>query len=68
MAVVESQDCNWEASGCARRSSLVCFRYDFKAAWKMVWKRNSETEVEEAATAEIGFWYMSGVASAEDKG
>ena len=47
---------------------MVCFRYDFKAAWKMVWKRNSEAEVEEAATAEIGFWDMSGVASAEDRG
>jgi hypothetical protein len=44
MAVVESHDCNWEASGCVRRSFLVCFWYDFSAAWKITWKRDSEEE------------------------
>ena len=42
MALVESHDCNWEASGCARRSFLVCFWYDFSAAWKTVWKGDPE--------------------------
>ena len=57
MALVESHDCNWEESGWARRSLLVCFWYDFKAAWKMAWKR------EEAVAAE-GVWDMTGVATA----
>ena len=39
MAVVDWHDCNWEASGWARRFSLVCFSYDFIAAWKRAWKR-----------------------------
>ena len=34
----------------------------------MVWKRSSEADVEEFATAEVGFWDMSGVTSAEDRG
>ena len=59
MALVESHDCNWEASGCARRSFLVCFWYDFKAASKMAWKR------EEAAVAD-GVWDMIGVATVEE--
>ena len=42
MAAVESHDCNWEASGCARRSFLVCFWYDLSAAWKISWNRDSE--------------------------
>ena len=52
MAVVDSHDCNWEASGCVRRSFLVCFWYDFNAAWKMVWKGDSE-EVEVVAVAAV---------------
>ena len=34
----------------------------------MVWKRNceSESDVEEAAVAEVGFWDMTGVVIAED--
>ena len=39
MAVVDWHDCNWEASGWVRRFSLVCFSYDFIAAWKRAWKR-----------------------------
>ena len=50
MAAVDSHDCNWEASGCVRRSFLVCFWYDFSAAWKMVWKGDSE-EAEVVAVA-----------------
>ena len=42
MAAVESHDCNWEASGCARRSILVCFWYDLSAAWKISWNRDLE--------------------------
>ena len=34
----------------------------------MVWKRISEADVEDVATAEVGFWDISGVASVEDKG
>ena len=52
MAVVESQSCNWEASGWARRS-LVCFWSDFRAAWKIAWKRE---ELEAAVVACI--WDM----------
>jgi hypothetical protein len=33
----------------------------------MVWKRNSESDVEEVAVAEVGFWDMTGVATAEDR-
>ena len=33
----------------------------------MVWKRNSESEVEEADVAEVDFWDMTGVVSAEDR-
>ena len=44
MEAVESQDCSWEASGCMRRSFLVCFWYDLSAAWKMAWKRDSEED------------------------
>jgi hypothetical protein len=51
MAVVELHDCNWEESGCARRSFFVCFWYDFKAAWKIAWKR----EVAEAS-AVVDVW------------
>ena len=54
MAVVDSQDCNWVASGCVRRSCLVCFWYDFSAAWKIAWKRDSE----EAAFAD-DVWDMT---------
>ncbi len=53
MALVESHDCNWEASGCARRSFLVCFWYDFKAALKMAWKREEAAAVEDV-------WDMTG--------
>ena len=40
MAVVDSQDCNWEVSGSVRRSFLVCFWYAFSGAWKITgtWK------------------------------
>ena len=55
MAAVESHDCNREASGCARRSFLVCFWYDLSAAWKISWNRDSE----EAAG-------VAGVADTED--
>ena len=33
----------------------------------MAWKRNFESEVEEADVVEVGFWDMTGVASAEDR-
>jgi hypothetical protein len=46
MAVVELQDCNWEESGCARRSFFVCFWYDFMAAWKITWKREASAVVD----------------------
>ena len=46
MALVEWHDCSWEASGCARRSFLVCFWYDFKAASKMAWKREEAAAVD----------------------
>ena len=46
MALVESHNCSWEASGCAIRSSLVCFSYDFRAASKIVWKREEAVDVE----------------------
>ena len=36
MALVESHDCNCEASGCALRFFLVCFWYNFKASSKIV--------------------------------
>jgi hypothetical protein len=52
MAVVDSHDCNWQASGCVRRSFLVCFWYDFRAAWKMAWKRDSEED--DAVAAGVG--------------
>ena len=55
MAAVELHDCNWEASGWARRSFLVCFWYDLSAAWKISLNRDSE----EAAV-------VAGVAAAED--
>ena len=57
---MESHDCNWEASGCARRSFFVCFSYDFKAASKMTWKR-------EEATAVAGVWDIIGVATVEER-
>ncbi len=59
MALVESHDFNWEASGCVIRSFLVCFWYDFTAALKMAWKR-------EEAAAVVGVWDMTGVATAEE--
>ena len=59
-AVVESHACNWEASGCARRSFLVCFSYDFKAALKMASKR------EEAAVV-VGIWDMTRVVTMEEQ-
>ena len=46
MALVELHDCNWATSGCERRSFFVCFSYDFKAASKMVWKREEAVDVE----------------------
>ena len=55
MAAVESHDCNWEVSGCARRSFLVCFWYDLSAVWKISWNRDWE----EAAG-------VAGVADTED--
>ena len=42
MAAVDSHDCSWEASGCVRRSFLVCFWYDLSAVSKIAWKRDSE--------------------------
>ena len=37
-----------------RRSFLVCFWYDFSAAWKMVWKGGSEeAEVVAVAAADM---------------
>ena len=59
MALVELQDCNWEASGCAVRSFLVCFWYNFKAASNIAWKR------EEAGAAE-GIWDMGEVVTVEE--
>ena len=55
MAVVESHDCSWEASGCVRRSFLVCFWYDFSASWKIAWKRDSEeaADVDGVAAADM---------------
>lgn len=53
MALVDSQDCNREARGCARRSFFVCFWYKFRAAWKIVWK-------EEGCSADDGVWDMTG--------
>jgi hypothetical protein len=61
MALVEPHDCNWEASGCARRSLLVCFSYDFTAASKMAWK------CEDAAAVD-GVWDMTEVARSGDCG
>jgi hypothetical protein len=58
MAVVDSHVCNWEASGCVRRSFFVCFWYDLRAAWKIAWNR------EEAAVS-AGVWDMT---SASDGG
>ena len=46
MALVELHDRNWEASGCAIMSFLVCFSYDFKAASKIAWKREEAADVE----------------------
>jgi hypothetical protein len=34
-----------------RRSFFVCFWYDFRAAWKIAWKRDSE---EAAVVAGVG--------------
>ncbi len=59
MALVESHVRNWEASGCAIRSFLVCFWYDLKAAWKMAWKR-------EEAAAVVGVWDITGMATAKE--
>ena len=59
MALVESHDCSWEASGCAIRSFLVCFSYDFKAALKMVWKRVEAVDV-------VGVWDMTRVTTVEE--
>jgi hypothetical protein len=59
MALTESHDCNWEASGCAIRSFFVCFSYDFKAALKTAWKR----ELEEAP-AVVDVLDMIGVGTA----
>ena len=43
MASIESQFFNWEASGWAQRSFLVCFWKDVIAAWKIA------SKLEEAA-------------------
>ncbi len=59
MALVESHVRNWEASGCAIRSFLVCFWYDFKAASKIAWKREEAADVE-------GVWDITGGATAEE--
>ena len=53
MAAVELHDCNWEASGCARRSFLVCFWYDLSAAWKISWNRESEEAAVVAGVADM---------------
>ena len=52
MAAVESHDCNWEASGCVRRSFLVCFWYDLSAAWKISWNRDWEEDAVVAGVAD----------------
>ena len=59
MALVESHDCNWEESGCAIRSFLVCFWYDFIAASKMAWKREEDADVD-------GVWDMGEVETVEE--
>ena len=42
MAEVDSHDCNFEASGCVRRSFFVCFWYNLSAAWNIAWKVDSD--------------------------
>ena len=59
VALVELQDCNWEASGCAVRSFLVCFWYVSNAALKIAWKREEDAVV-------VGIWDMIGVTTAEE--
>ena len=59
MALVESHDCSWEASGCEIRSFLVCFSYDFNAALKMTWKREEAADVE-------GVWDMGEVRTVDE--
>ena len=54
MALVESHDCNWEASRCVIRFFLVCVWYDFMAALKMIWKREEGADVD-------GVWDITGV-------
>ena len=44
MALGESQDWSWAASGCASRSRLVCFLYLSKALLMMSWKFGDEEE------------------------
>ena len=51
MTAVELHDCNWEASGCVRRSFLVCFWYDLSAAWKISWNRDREEDAVVAGIA-----------------
>ena len=53
MAAVELHDCNWEASGCARRSFLVCFWYDLSAVWKISWNRDWEEAAGVAGVADM---------------
>jgi hypothetical protein len=48
MALGESQDWNWAASGCSHRSFFVCFLYRFKALLNISWKLEDEDEDEEA--------------------
>ena len=44
MALGESQDWSWAASGCASRSRLVCFLYLSKALLMMSWKLGDEED------------------------
>ena len=48
MALGESQDWSWAASGCARRSFFVRFLYLFKALLIISWKLEDEDEDEAA--------------------
>ena len=59
MALVESHDCNWKASGCVIRFFLLCVWYDFKAALKMIWKREEGADVD-------GIWDITGVVTVEE--
>jgi hypothetical protein len=48
MALGESQDWSWAASGCASRSRFVRFLYLFKASFMISWKLGPLGDEEEA--------------------